>query len=365
MAEADINGTIEKIEELRYLVSEKTYELLRKKKRKEESSGLEVEVEGLKKEMNEKLNSVTAVGLTYLLFNKKTIDDLRASFLSLPIAEKGRALEGTGEGKEVIDKLNALLRHNYEHRNEIATITTMLPKILDEEDKRKRLGSLFEGYETFFLANMDRSTNGVDTFVNAVNFLGFFSKLESDLIFVARNRMFHTFSFIQNSNSPKRVELIELFELVTEKLQGNQTVEVSAASEYSEEDITRKINAIVKSPKMQRWVLNTFKDEKEREDYAKYQTILTTLIRLKRRIGTVKQAVATRAARLWFNNERVNCFLETIKPNMTEGTIKMKQEGLLNIGKNIKLINVDIENKIRFTEQDLPQQNLSVIFSFI
>jgi hypothetical protein len=107
-----------RVEELRYLVSVKTYDLLRKKKRKEEASGLEVEAEGLKREMNEKLNAIASAGYAYIQFNKKLIDRLREQFLALPIAEKGKALEGEGEGKELIDQLNALLRSNYDHASQ-------------------------------------------------------------------------------------------------------------------------------------------------------------------------------------------------------------------------------------------------------
>jgi len=336
MAEDGSNRIVQqiaRIEELRYLVSVKTYELLGKKKHREEASGLEIEIEGLKKEMNEKLSTVAAAGIDYISFNKKHIDELREKFLALPIAEKGKALEGTGEGKLMIDELNALLKNNYDGRREISTIIAIIPKIFAGEEGRKKLKAFFQGEEGSARVGMPEVDDPVliDQFVTSTKTLGYYAKIDlvTDSIYVGKDRTFHISSdlgsplpFLQLNDA----FYFEPFEIANEKMQGYQKIETSASAEYSEEDLNKKINAIVRSQKMQRWVLNTFKDENEKADYLKYQSILTTLMRMRRKAGVVKQIISEKAARLWLNNERVSCFLETIKSISDSAGGEMKQD---------------------------------------
>jgi hypothetical protein len=247
-----------------------------------------------------------------------------------------------------------------------------LPKLLQTEENREKMKRILEGDESFILADIGGEQRDYELFVKSILSLGYCVKIDSGTLCISRNRIFFIDSPIgcPGLSGDAKTPGIEQFELVTERTQGNQTVEVSAAAEYSEEDLNRKIDAIVRSPKMQRWVLNTFKDEKEREDYTKYQTILTKLMRMKRALGGVKQRIASNAAKLWLNNTRLSCTLENVRSVTggadAEGTKEtIRQDSVphfQNAWAQLSLRN-NLENKLVF--ERIEATGRPVAFSFL
>jgi len=55
-------------------------------------------------------------------------------------------------------------------------------------------------------------------------------------------------------------------------------------AEMSRAEVEERMRKILTNPKMQRWVLNTFKDATEREEYGKAQILLTALMKRKREL---------------------------------------------------------------------------------
>jgi ATP phosphoribosyltransferase regulatory subunit HisZ len=55
-------------------------------------------------------------------------------------------------------------------------------------------------------------------------------------------------------------------------------------AEMGRAEVEERMRNILTNPKMQRWVLNTFKDAAEREEYGKAQILLTALMKRKREL---------------------------------------------------------------------------------
>jgi putative SOS response-associated peptidase YedK len=63
---------------------------------------------------------------------------------------------------------------------------------------------------------------------------------------------------------------------------GSTETKMTKSAENEIAEIERKINTILQNKKMQRWVLNVFKDDEERKEYEHVQATLANLIRLKK-----------------------------------------------------------------------------------
>jgi hypothetical protein len=124
-------------------------------------------------------------------------------------------------------------------------------------------------------------------------------------MFIGRAPVFHRCEEITfRESSVATTRSMQPFEILVER----DNKEVSASDSWLKEDVNAKINRILQNRKMQRWVLNTFKDDEERKEYEKAQIVLASLMKLKRQSeGARPQEKKSGGIRIWLGGERVIC----------------------------------------------------------
>jgi len=309
----DIKGLVEQVEELRHTISVKTYDLLRKKRRREETGALEVDLESIKRNLNDSLSKIDSTGINYIFVNKRELDDLRIKFMNLGIVERGHALDGKGRGGKILDKLNSLLKLNYENRNKISEVMSTFQQLTKSQDRIKRV---LEGYSDFALVGLSSTDENSRKFLDSVTALGFYCKLYGNLLYIGGGPLYYWHEQLSpslgnmNSALSKWPKDYETYEMIVEKKKGEGYEVVSAICNYSTDELNDRIKRILSSPTMKRWVLNSFKDEEEKQKYLKVQEVLTILMRMKRQANDTKRKVGAKSMRLSLNGERVNAYLK-------------------------------------------------------
>jgi hypothetical protein len=143
-----IGNDIQRVEELRYLISSSTYDILRRKRRGEAVSNAEAELASMKEELTRLLSEIQDAGYIYMLMNKKRINELKSSFMALDTKNRVLALDNQGEGGHMLSEMMNLLLLNKERKASIATLILSLPAA---NDVVEGIRSVVEGYS-------DRST---------------------------------------------------------------------------------------------------------------------------------------------------------------------------------------------------------------
>ncbi|VVB73327.1 Uncharacterised protein [uncultured archaeon] len=138
-----IGNDIQRVEELRYLISSSTYDILRRKRRGEAVSNAEAELNSMKDELTRLLSEVQDAGYVYMLMNKKRINELKSNFMALGMKERVMALEAQGEGGRMLSEMMNLLLLNKERKSDIATLILSLPAA---NDVVEGIRSVVEGY---------------------------------------------------------------------------------------------------------------------------------------------------------------------------------------------------------------------------
>lgn len=363
-------ATIERVEELRYLISRDTHTLLKARKRTGSGNGevkqLEKSLADMKREYETSMSRIKAEGFYYALMNEKEIDALHGKFMLLQQNDKMDALAGEGTGAQLIDQMDDILKTNAESKRAIAAFLTDL-NLLIPRAERERVKKFFEGYldsaifqiaegadklsvDLFVQASMDldfacdikgnvcelRRRSGMRVPSFDISSLGKFGKMLTERVALPNFGFFGRSEGIEEGDEEtetkgveKKVEKIEAKketkqaqqlqpkeqrqqaqkaiqpapQTPTTPAQQTQTAPVpkpeiqSASTSQSSqqlllqsendekiEEIDKKMAVILKNGKMQRWVLGTFKDDSERQEYEKAQTILANLMKMKRDI---------------------------------------------------------------------------------
>jgi len=143
-----IGNDIQRIEELRYIVSSQTYDILRRRRRGEPVDMLEAELKSMKEEMTHLLSEVQDAGYVYMLMNKRRINELKSDFMALGAKERVMALDNQGRGGHILSEMMNLLLLNKERKSDIATLILSLPAAND----------VVEGIRSVFEGHSDRAT---------------------------------------------------------------------------------------------------------------------------------------------------------------------------------------------------------------
>jgi hypothetical protein len=138
-----IGNDIQRVEELRYLISASTYDILRRKRRGEAVSNAESELARMKEELTRLLSEVQDAGYVYMLMNKKRINELKSSFMALDAQKRVLALDNQGEGGRMLSEMMNLLLSNKERKASISTLILSLPAA---NDVVEGIRSVVEGY---------------------------------------------------------------------------------------------------------------------------------------------------------------------------------------------------------------------------
>lgn len=380
-------AAIERIEELRYIISRDTHAMLKARKSKGSGDGdvkaLERNIAEMKKEFEKALEDFKADGFEYALMGEKRINEIHGRFMRLSQDERNAALSGEGEGARLIDEIDDVLKENYDGRGKVADFLISLNVIMERSDS-ERVRKFIEGYLDSAVFQIRRGTDVLDIelFAEAAEELGFVCRIEGktcelrqhsghghapvlDLAAIGRigeiskiggrigkigiggiGKMGKVFDRIglfgtkkeeeketkpsapasasvpapeatsvtakAQTKSPAQPVQPQLVQLQSQaqppqpsvqqpqpqQIQQPQTVQAAQPPGSSEpsgpseakmdsghpdlEEIDRKIAVILQNKKMQRWVLNTFKDDAERQEYEKAQAVLVNLMRLKK-----------------------------------------------------------------------------------
>jgi len=353
--QTEITGLVEQVEELRYTISVKTYDLLRKKRKREETGALEIELESIKRKLTDSLSQIDSTGINYVFVNKRRLDDLRVKFMSLGIAERGHALDGNGRGGKILAKLNHLLELNYENRHKISEVISTFQHLTKSKDRIKRV---IEGYSDFALVGLTSPDGNSRRFMDSISAIGFYCKLYGNLLYIGSGPLFYWYEQLSpslrnmNSSLSNWPKDYETYEMIIERKKGDEFEVVSAICSYSTDELNERIQKILQSPKMKRWVLNSFKDDGERSNYLKAQEVLTILMRMKRQAKETKRKVGAKSMRVWMNGERVNAYLKN-------GLIPQNQEIKIDLS-NQKIFADNISNLL--FPKDMVKSNKTLTF---
>jgi len=335
---------IERVEELRYWISIKTYDSLRKKRtgKAQAASDIDRQINEMRKEFEHKNQRLKEASIDYLIVNKKQLNDLREKFMQIGPDDRDNALEGTGEGAKIIDEMNDLLQCNFNKKMEIARLIISFNALSGDKDKVKEA---IEGDQEFTIADLKGEDSSLNKFFNAAEELGFLCKRNKNgKILICRHEgeeekreESKDIGFIpelpgipQQSPQPKQVMAqppapnpipapvsplpqIQKPLAPAPKPQPQPTAqpEVTAAlnpqdaeaekenegrrqemekkamlnvANMSREEVGERMKKILTNIKMQRWVLGTFKDMAEKEEYEKAQILLAALMKRKREL---------------------------------------------------------------------------------
>jgi len=336
---------IERVEELRYWISIKTYDSLRKKRsgKVQAAADIDRQINEMRKEFEHKNQRLKEASIDYLIVNKKQLNDLREKFMQISPDDRDNALESMGEGAKIIDEMNGLLQCNFNKKMEIARLIISFNSLSGDKGKVKEA---IEGDQEFTIAELKGDDSSLNKFFNAAEELGFLCKRNKNgKILVCRHEEEEEkkeeskdTGFIpelpgipQQSMQPKQITAqppaqnpipvpvspppqIQKPLAPTSKPQPSALVaqpEITAAlnppdaeaekeneskrqeierkamlnvADMSKEEVEGRIKKILTNIKMQRWVLGTFKDMAEKEEYEKAQILLAALMKRKREI---------------------------------------------------------------------------------
>ena len=149
-----IGNDIQRVEELRYLISSSTYDILRRKRRGEAVSNAEAELASMKEELTRLLSEIQDAGYVYLLLHKKRINELKSDFMALDAQKRVAALDGQGEGGHMLSEMMNLLLSNKERKSYIATLILSLPAA---NDVVEGIRSVVEGYSDRATVRLENS----------------------------------------------------------------------------------------------------------------------------------------------------------------------------------------------------------------
>ncbi|MEM3455619.1 MAG: hypothetical protein QXT72_03575, partial [Candidatus Micrarchaeia archaeon] len=179
-----IGDNIKRVEEIRYLISKKTFELMKYKlSGRSNLEDLESELDLLKQEMANHLSSIQDAGYVYILINKKEIEKLKEDFTKLSQEEKANAFKEIGKGYEILSKSNLLLKKNYENRETIATLILSLPG----DDKIVQIiKNYLEGYSNDgeFKLESQLASSRISSLISS---LGFISSFEGEKVILGNS----------------------------------------------------------------------------------------------------------------------------------------------------------------------------------
>lgn len=327
-----IADNIKRVEEARYLLSKKTFDLMKAKLIRGiptnlNPSELQSEIEILKGEIAKHLSVIQDAGYVYIFVNKNEIEKLKNDFLNLSQEEKINAFKGVGRGYEILSRSNSLLKKNYDSKEDIATLIISLPgddKVvqtiknylegvsdrgmfkLESHLAASRISSLisslgFESYqsgENVYLGKDILSAKQAEVKEEIVN-----SVFPTQVMTPRAEESEHHQSSVQKemesiivNEELKEIEEADEIKATDMKSIGSSDVVPSeedaeyGSSKLSSEDlqptltyseVCQKIDEIMNNYKMKRWVLGAFKDENEKKQYEKIQSLLIKLIRLK------------------------------------------------------------------------------------
>ncbi|MEM4133779.1 MAG: hypothetical protein QXO35_01830 [Candidatus Micrarchaeia archaeon] len=311
-----IGDNIKRVEEIRYLISKKTFELMKYKLLgRSNLEDLESELNLLKQEMANHLSSIQDAGYVYILINKREIEKLKEDFTKLSQEEKINAFKEIGKGYEILFKSNLLLKKNYENRETIATLILSLPA----DDKIVQIvKNYLEGYSDGgeFKLESQLASSRISSLISSLGFISSFegenvilgnsfnkNKLKEEIVkdvFPIDNDITETGSDLRRQeflDSHIRAEINDIEETkpipaqILDKNENKENYKESTGqSQLSSEDlqpnltyneVCQKIEEIMNNYKMKRWVLGAFKDDEEKKQYEKIQSLLIKLIRLK------------------------------------------------------------------------------------
>ena len=297
-----ISDTIQRIEELRYGISKKTYELMQKKLGGQSGSqigAIESDLISMKKEMGNNLSLIQDAGYVYIFRNKNDINRLKEEFSALSSEEKRNSFRGAGKGHEIMQKSLSLLSDNCGKRKEISTLIVSLPA---DESVVTKIKNVVEGYsegEGFRLESQLASSR----ISSLLKSLGIRSDCIGEGVYLGSKAGAITadenfaepvanIDELPNKEMPSQASEVQLPIEEIQPSSGESYSEKTGAAEtrlksedlepsLSYEEVCSKIKEILGNYKMKRWVLGAFKDEEERKQYDKVQTILVKLMRLK------------------------------------------------------------------------------------
>ncbi|MEM4589958.1 MAG: hypothetical protein QXK21_01675 [Candidatus Micrarchaeia archaeon] len=313
-----IGDNIKRVEEIRYLISKKTFELMKYKlSGRSNLEDLESELDLLKQEMANHLSSIQDAGYVYILINKKEIEKLKEDFAKLSQEEKINAFKEIGKGYEILSKSNLLLKKNYENRETIATLILSLPS----DDKIVQIiKNYLEGYSNDgeFKLESQLASSRISSLISSLGFISSFegekvilgnsfnkNKLKEEIVkdvFPIDNNITETGSDLRrqeflDSHIREQINDIEETTPIPAKILDKNENEIkenykesTGQSQLSSEDlqpnltyneVCQKIEEIMNNYKMKRWVLGAFKDDEEKKQYEKIQSLLIKLMRLK------------------------------------------------------------------------------------
>jgi hypothetical protein len=336
---------IERVEELRYWISIKTYDSLRKKRtgKAQAAADIDRQINEMRKEFEHKNQRLKEAGIDYLIVNKKQLNNLREKFMQIGPDDRDNALEGTGEGAKIIDEMNDLLQCNFNKKMEIARLIISFNSLSGDKGKVKEA---IEGDQEFTIAELKGDDSSLNKFFNAADELGFLCKRNKNgKTLVCRHEEEEEkkeeskdIGFIpelpgipQQSPQPKPIAtqpttpaqkpipapvspppqiqkplapipkpqpaaLVAQPEATAalnpqdaeaekENEGKRQEMEKKAmlnVADMSKEEVEGRMKKILTNIKMQRWVLGTFKDMAEKEEYEKAQILLAALMKRKR-----------------------------------------------------------------------------------
>ncbi|MEM3369991.1 MAG: hypothetical protein QXE90_04055 [Candidatus Micrarchaeia archaeon] len=316
-----IGDNIKRVEEIRYLISKKTFELMKSRLFGGSGSDLESELSLLKQEMANHLSSIQDAGYVYILINKKEIEMLKEDFAKLSQEEKANAFRENGKGYELLSKSNSLLKKNYEMRDAIATLIISLP---GDDKIVQTIKNYLEGYSANgeFKLESQLASSRISSLISS---LGFVSSYDGERVFLGGslnkavqlkeeivkdvfpidNDTIQSESgvkpdvknqFLDSQIREQMNDIEETKPIPAQILDRNENEikenykESTGQSQLSSEDlqpnltyneVCQKIEEIMNNYKMKRWVLGAFKDDEEKKQYEKIQSLLIKLMRLK------------------------------------------------------------------------------------
>jgi hypothetical protein len=265
----EIKEKIERVEQLRYEISNRTIGLYRMRIAKEYDRERE-RIKELKKEL-ERLMSELEKEITYIFFNKKEIELLRSEFAKLSEDERRKAIT---EASGLVQKVNALLKKNAENRDLISSFIIEISSL--PESERNEFKAFFEGEKDYLRTRANLKTlaricdlYGINCKRNLLNTE--LAKKESKVETGERALLYKILPFLDRGRAEREKRLKEIEQQLAQ--------------------LDKKINEILNREEMKRFSIGIFTGSQEQQEYEKLQSELLELMKEKRTLLESKKSL--------------------------------------------------------------------------
>jgi hypothetical protein len=273
----DIKEKIEKVEELRYEISKRTIDLYKIKTAKEYDKERE-KIKELKKNF-EKLLGELEREITYIFFNKGTIEKLKENFSKLSEEERKKAIN---ENSGLIKNVSELLKKNSDNKAKISEFIMELNTL--PESERRDLKDFFECEKNYLKIKTNLKTLKEICELYGIKYKkSIFGDVELIREIEEKKEEREKKKEGKKENKEERSEILYKILPFLDKRRIEREKKIKEIDQEIE-SLDRRMKEILEREEMKRFSIGVFSDDEEQKVYDKLQEELLGIIKRKREL---------------------------------------------------------------------------------